>query len=319
MVDHDGTVPNSDGTSTKYGNMAPSVLVVAPSASGPTDIINDFNTGSGIFTTDRTDPELGYNVPALPSGIELDIDTFPDDDYTSRFGGTSAAAPLVSGVIALMLEANPNLTWRDVQEILVRSSRQNDDLDESWITNLVPLFRDPFPHNPGPTNYPGDGDACYPSDEDQWNDEIVYQLVYAMPTTPPVQASTDIMDDEGNVFIQQATNSEFTVTANADKEWDGWVANNLTLTFRTADLASSSRCRSARSSRAAACHRHRRRRHLGRHRSSDRAAWSADPDESDPVEGWFEVTVSDAAGLFEPIDEAIRAQVLGRRRRHWDG
>ena len=44
----------------------------------------------------------------------------------------------MSGVIALMLEANPNLTRRDVQEILVRSARQNTDLDESWITNLVP-------------------------------------------------------------------------------------------------------------------------------------------------------------------------------------
>ena len=46
-----------------------------------------------------------------------------DPNYTSRFNGTSGAAPLVSGVIALMLEANPNLTFRDVQEILVRSSR----------------------------------------------------------------------------------------------------------------------------------------------------------------------------------------------------
>ncbi len=192
MVDHDGQVANSDGTTTQYGEVGPSVLVVAPSASGPTDIINNFNTGSGIFTTDLTNG--GYNVPPLPSGLNLDIDGFPDANYTSRFGGTSAAAPLVSGVIALMLQANPNLTYRDVEEILVRSARQNDDLDESWITNLVPLFRDPTAHNPFPSNYPTPSmddppKSFYPSDESQWNDEIVYQLVPGTIVDPAVQAS----------------------------------------------------------------------------------------------------------------------------------
>jgi subtilisin-like proprotein convertase family protein len=39
------------------------------------------------------------------------------------FAGTSAAAPVASGVAALILEANPDLGWRDVQEILAYSSR----------------------------------------------------------------------------------------------------------------------------------------------------------------------------------------------------
>ena len=43
-------------------------------------------------------------------------------DYTSTFNGTSAATPTVAGVIALMLEANPNLGWRDVENILARSA-----------------------------------------------------------------------------------------------------------------------------------------------------------------------------------------------------
>lgn len=47
-----------------------------------------------------------------------------DNTYTSAFGGTSAAAPQVTGVVALMLEANDQLGWRDVQMILAASARQ---------------------------------------------------------------------------------------------------------------------------------------------------------------------------------------------------
>lgn len=41
---------------------------------------------------------------------------------TDEHGGTSAAAPLAAGVIALALSANPNLSWRDVQHLIVHSS-----------------------------------------------------------------------------------------------------------------------------------------------------------------------------------------------------
>ncbi len=52
--------------------------------------------------------------------------------YTRGFGGTSAAAPMVSGVVALMRQVNPSLGWRDVKLILAYSARQNDTSDDDW-------------------------------------------------------------------------------------------------------------------------------------------------------------------------------------------
>ena len=54
-------------------------------------------------------------------------------DYVA-FTGTSAAAPVVSGVISLMLEANPDLGYRDVQEILAYSAWHPDD-NTTWTKN----------------------------------------------------------------------------------------------------------------------------------------------------------------------------------------
>jgi len=46
--------------------------------------------------------------------------------YTAKMNGTSSAAPVVSGVVALMLEANPSLTWRDVKHILANTAKVVD-------------------------------------------------------------------------------------------------------------------------------------------------------------------------------------------------
>ncbi|MCB1493370.1 MAG: proprotein convertase P-domain-containing protein, partial [Rhodobiaceae bacterium] len=80
--------------------------------SAPTD---DTSDNWQVVTTDRQG-SAGFNTTAGAAG-----------DYTdtsgSYFGGTAAAASQVSGVVALMLDANPDLGWRDVQEILAYSAR----------------------------------------------------------------------------------------------------------------------------------------------------------------------------------------------------
>ncbi|CAB9496298.1 Furin-like protease 1, isoform 1 [Seminavis robusta] len=51
--------------------------------------------------------------------------------------GTSFAAPTVAGIIALMLQVNADLGWRDVQGILAVTSQRIDEDNPSWITNAA--------------------------------------------------------------------------------------------------------------------------------------------------------------------------------------
>ncbi len=84
---------------------------------------------SQSLTTTDLEGEDGYNWTGASSEIA-------NTDYTRNFNGTSAAAPVISGVCALMLQANPNLGWRDVQEILIRTARKVDVTAAAfWRTN----------------------------------------------------------------------------------------------------------------------------------------------------------------------------------------
>ena len=57
-------------------------------------------------------------------------------NYTDTANGTSSAAPQVSGAAALLLEKNPNLTYRDVKEILMKSAnREGLEGTDKFATN----------------------------------------------------------------------------------------------------------------------------------------------------------------------------------------
>ncbi|KAM9422580.1 LOW QUALITY PROTEIN: proprotein convertase subtilisin/kexin type 6-like [Salvelinus alpinus] len=56
---------------------------------------------------------------------------------TDGHTGTSVSAPMVAGVIALALEANPLVSWRDIQHLLVKTSRPVHLKANDWETNAA--------------------------------------------------------------------------------------------------------------------------------------------------------------------------------------
>lgn len=125
---------NNLGKATWYSTRGSGVFVSAPTQGGDYDGFDN-----GIYTADI----MGY--VGFNSGSDRNV-AGGDADCTSDFGGTSAAAPVVTGVIALMLEANPNLSWRDVKHILAQTSEQLDATAlgaDAYQTNGAGL---PFSH-----------------------------------------------------------------------------------------------------------------------------------------------------------------------------
>ncbi len=71
-------------------------------------------------------------APSSGSGDHIHTTDVGKDKCTAAHGGTSAAAPLAVGVIALALQVRPDLTWRDVQHLMVRNAVFFNPDDPDW-------------------------------------------------------------------------------------------------------------------------------------------------------------------------------------------
>lgn len=107
---------DSQNRRASYSEPGANLIVCAPSSGS--------SPALGITTVDRTGSN-GYNTSSTTNG----------GDYCDDFGGTSSATPTAAGIVALMLERNPNLGWRDVQEILIRSAKRLNNTNSGWTTN----------------------------------------------------------------------------------------------------------------------------------------------------------------------------------------
>lgn len=117
----------SDGRAASYSNPGACLLVGAPSG----DQLDDFTRTFNLFTTDRVGSGAGYNR------ISFSNDRADYGFGAFGFSGTSGAAPIVSGLAALALSANPALTVRDVQQVLLHAGDHWNGRDPTRVTNAA--------------------------------------------------------------------------------------------------------------------------------------------------------------------------------------
>lgn len=155
---------NADGVKSSYSTAGSSLWVSAPG--GEFGVNNSYLPNQSttaykpaIITTSLTGcgnaDANGFSTKILNSLNSLGQNSFATScQYTALMNGTSSAAPNVSGVVALMLEANPNLGYRDVKYILAKTAKkidptntgvssttiitgQNIVLDQGWVKNAA--------------------------------------------------------------------------------------------------------------------------------------------------------------------------------------
>jgi subtilisin family serine protease len=117
-------------------DLMPAITTTAHS--GCSNALNPFNQASPVPLNALDD--LGANALAATC------------QYTAMMNGTSSATPNTSAVVAMMLEANPNLSVRDIKYILAKTAKRVDAgftgisstaiisgstvvLEQGWVTN----------------------------------------------------------------------------------------------------------------------------------------------------------------------------------------
>lgn len=124
---------DSHGRYASYSSPGANLLVAAPGGSSGDEMplfMTDFMGNRGYNYANYFPPMEDFNNYATGTMIQ----------------GTSFSAPLVSGVCALILAANPELTLRDVRHILVQSAQYLDLEEADTLFNGAGL---PVSHNVG--------------------------------------------------------------------------------------------------------------------------------------------------------------------------
>lgn len=154
---------DADGKHSSYSSTGSALWISAPGGEYGADQ-SMVTTKSGIFapaivTTIATGCANAMNTTLAVNRLDnLGVNPLSAKcQYTAEMNGTSSATPNVAGVIALMLEANPKLSIRDIKYILATTAKRTDptftgvsasglmtgvsfELEQGWTKNAAGLY-----------------------------------------------------------------------------------------------------------------------------------------------------------------------------------
>ena len=153
---------NAEGKRSSYSTAGSALWVSAPGGEYGYDSahftganLSAAGLAPAIVTTTRSGCPNREGAPGVANALVTgNHPAALDCQYTAQMNGTSAAAPNVAGVVALMLEANPRLSSRDVKFILASTARRVDPgqarvtatdlapgatvtLEQGWVKNAA--------------------------------------------------------------------------------------------------------------------------------------------------------------------------------------
>ena len=155
------------GRRSARSNPGANIVCAAPTWGDELPPLLKWNTRPSGFPSNRP---IAKNPPIepddVPSGFRRITQGIPTistgtNAYDFNFNGTSASAGEVAGVVALMLELRPDLTARDVKEILLRSGRVTGDVRYGMNDQPLPYEPDGPGSATGQT-YPWPASGAHP-------------------------------------------------------------------------------------------------------------------------------------------------------------
>lgn len=151
---------NANGVKASYSTAGSAIWVSAPGGEFGRNAARGGAAGVDVqpamVTTDQSGCAKGFAATTVENGSFFDdgLPVPPSStnlnalcNYTNGMNGTSSATPVTAGVVALMLEANPALTWRDVKHILASTAKKIDA--SGGLVNIVTLAGGPYLAEPG--------------------------------------------------------------------------------------------------------------------------------------------------------------------------